>query len=243
MSIERLWLGISPKLLTVNGELSGKVTIADACGFKVGMIVSVSSSTLPIPEQFKIKRIIDNAIWLGSPNKGIEHRLDMSGYLVADAAAIWAAEQVKPNVPFEDRDFATFEHEPINARRVLGVDCVGEPWGVDNPMPIAGSFTATIDLDAPTTLEVQNIASPGTANTEFVVNLPTDTKRYQIRVRKDEASGKLAFAVGETATKYWTLTRGTIIDSYFMKFPISSKFYMSLDKANVTLEVLTWKKV
>jgi hypothetical protein len=167
MSIERLWESISPRLFSANGKQSGELPLANARGFKVGMIVSVSSSAFPTPIQLKVKRVINNSVWVGAVDKGIEHRENMSAYLLADAAAIWATEQTKPNVPKEDQAMASWEHEPANARRTIGVDELGNPWGQDNPMPVAatldiGDITVETALDAFTKVPADNAIAVGT---------------------------------------------------------------------------------
>jgi hypothetical protein len=240
MSIERLWESIPPRLFSANGKMSGEVPLVNARGFKVGMIVSVSSAALPTPATFKIKRVISNSIWVGAVDKGIENRLDMSAYLLADSAAMWATEQTKTNLSFEDRDYATFEHEPANARRVMAVDELGDPWNIDNPIPVIASVT--VDASDPVANVVQNITTPITANTEFTISLPSNTKRWQVRVRDHLAKGRVAFIPGETLTNWWSLERGTIVDSYSMDLPTSSNIYMSVDKASMTMEVFIWIK-
>ena len=80
------------------------------------------------------------------------------------------------------------------------------------------------------------------ANTEYPITLPDGTKRYQLRVRDDASKGKLAFLPTETTMNYWTITRGTIIDSHTLNLPVSSIIYVSLDKPSQMLEVIAWVK-
>jgi hypothetical protein len=94
MSNEKAWEAIAPRLFSANGKQNGEAPLVNARGFKVGMIVYLSSNTLVTPEIFKVKRVIDNSVYLGSVNKGIGDRADLSAYLVTDNATLWANEQL-----------------------------------------------------------------------------------------------------------------------------------------------------
>ena len=72
--------------------------------------------------------------------------------------------------------------------------------------PVATNIEVTvgeIDLENPNTPEIVNKVIV-TKNVEVTEVLPNDTKRYTIRVRESKARLKLAYAVGETSTKYRT---------------------------------------
>jgi hypothetical protein len=241
MAIERLWVTISPITFSTNGGADGTVTIPDVCGFKVKQKVVISAISLP-DLVLEVKRVVSATKLIVGPivttGKMIA-RQNLSTYTTALLANIRAEEQPKVRIPPADIIQAAYEQEPTLAHRVMAVDCIGDPWGKDNPLPILGTFIAS--SDAPTVQEVQNIPFAA-ANTEYTITLPDDTKRYQIRVRDDAAKGRIAFVAGETATDYWTLTRGTIIDSYVMNLPISSTIYMRLDKPSQVVEVMSWTK-
>jgi hypothetical protein len=151
------------------------------------MIVLVSSSALPTPVQLKVKRVIGNSVWVGLPDKGIQHRENMSAYLVADSAAIWADEQTKPNVSSDDQRMATFEHEPVNARRTIGVDELGRPWGIDNPMPT----TATIDVESLEVSVALDAFAKVPADNAIAVGTEDGTQTGTKHAHKIGADGKL----------------------------------------------------
>jgi len=139
MSIEKTWEAIAPRALSANGKKNGELPLTNAKGFKVGMRIFISSNTLTDPKEFKIKRITGNSLFVGPIDKPVQYRSDVSAYTLADTSAVWANEQEKVGVPFEDRDFATFEHEPANARRVIQVDELGIPYSEQNPFPVGFS--------------------------------------------------------------------------------------------------------
>ena len=239
MAIERLWTTISPITFTANGGADGSVTIPDVCGFKVKQSVVISAPSLP-DLVLEVKRVVSPTKLIVGPKvttgKMIA-RQNLSAYTTALLSNIRAEEQPKVRLPPPDIIQAVYEQEPTLAFRTFGVDCYGDGWGKNNPFPVSGSLV--VDVDEPTKQQVQNIPF-ALANVEYIITLPDNTKRYQIRVRDDSSKGRIAFNSGETSTDYWTLTRGTIVDSYIMDLPISSTIYMSLDKATQVVEVMSW---
>lgn len=241
MGFERLWAAISPITFTADGGADGSVTIPDVCGFKVKQTVVISAVSLP-ELVLEVKRVVSPTKLILGPKvttgKMIA-RQNLSAYTTALLANIRAEEQPKAKILPNDIIQAAYEQEPTLALRTIGVDCVGDPWSADNPFPISG--TIVVSDGEPTEQEIQNVLFT-LADTEYTITLPDNTKRYQIRVRNDSSKGKIAFVLGETSTNYWTLTRGTVVDSYSMKLPINSKIYMQLDKPNQTVEVMAWIK-
>lgn len=241
MAYERLWETISPITFAANGGADGTVTIPNVCGFKVKQIVVISAVSLP-DLVLEVKRVISPTKLLVGPKvttgKMIA-RQNISAYTTALIATIRAEEQPKVRIPPADAIQAAYEQEPTLAIRTLGVDCIGDPWGNDNPMPVSGTFVVT--GNDPTQQQIQNVPF-ALADTEYEITLPDNTKRYQIRVRDDASKGRISFTSGQTATNYWTLTRGTIVDSYVMNLPINPKIYMRLDKPTQVVEVMAWVK-
>ena len=218
--MERIWTTISPITFAANGGADGTVTIPNVCGFKVKQIVVISAVSLP-DLVLEVKRVISPTKLLVGPKvttgKMIA-RQNLSAYTTALIATIRAEEQPKVRIPPADAIQAAYEQEPTLAIRTLGVDCIGDPWGNDNPMPVSGTFVVT--GNEPTQQQIQNVPF-ALADTEYEITLPDNTKRYQIRVRDDSSKGKIAFTSGQTANNFWTLTRGTIVDSYVMNLPIN----------------------
>jgi hypothetical protein len=136
MSVEKTWLAIAPVQFAANGKTSGEVQLTSSAGIRVGMKVRVQSSSLPESRELKVKRVVGNSVWLGPAEAGIERRTDMSAYTVADGAFLYADEQPKAHVPGDDQTQASWEHEPVNARRVVSVDDRGRLVGEDNPVPV-----------------------------------------------------------------------------------------------------------
>jgi hypothetical protein len=238
MAIEKAWLPIAPRLLTSNGKKNGEIQLSTTKSFRVGMIVLLSSNSLPTPKSFKIKRIIDNKVYLGSPDKNILHREDMTGYLLADAAVIWANEQEKAKVPFDDQEMASWEHEPINGRRVFLIDEEGNPYGEDNPVPT----TAQINLGSITfpTADTPTIVNMpmANANTEYSFSLPIDTKKFLIKLHYSKPA-VLSIATTSGGDTF-DLTLGDELkeDNVNLTNPII--FYVKSNKPAVRLDIFYW---
>lgn len=102
--------------------------------------------------------------------------------------------------------------------------------------------TITADLSGPNVIEMINQTIP-LANTEVTLALPDDTKRVTIRSRGDVAVLRIAFAAGETTTKYETIDRGFIWDTFDVDLPNSTIFYLQANKVGSVIEVKVWRKV
>jgi len=141
MSFERLWPSVT-KLFISNGTIRGTFQVSDYAGLYVKQLINLTSTTKP-SLQVQIKRIDDNGtIYVGGPTEEISHRIDISAYLVTDSATLFAPEQLKTRIKKEDQDQASYESEPINARRVIGVDAHGKAWSDTNPMPTTSGGTS-----------------------------------------------------------------------------------------------------
>ncbi len=134
MALERSWYGVSA-LFTADGTTQGIITVADVAGFYVGQTVLLTSNAQP-NLTLKIRRIngttqliVGLAVGTGTPT-------DVSAYHVADGAKIAASEQLKPRIKKEDQDQASYESEPIDARRVIPVDEYGQFISESNPLPV-----------------------------------------------------------------------------------------------------------
>lgn len=139
MSIEKMWLAIPPIQFSADGKKSGEVQLQDARGIRVGMKANAQSSSQQAQE-FKVKRVIGNSVWLGPTGSGVDTRSDMTAFTLADGAFLFVNEQQKANVPKDDQSQASWEHEPINGRRTYEVDVRGEPYTKENPAPSLTEF-------------------------------------------------------------------------------------------------------
>lgn len=148
MAYERLWPAVTKSFIT-NGTARGTFQVSDSTGFYVKQTATLKSNTQP--DLFlEIKRIDpDSTIHVGDPLKDINNRTDVSLYLVADTASIFAAEQ-KINAGPKPEEINNFEYErdPIKAKRVIPVDSRGRFYSSTNPIPVIdGSKFKYDDLD------------------------------------------------------------------------------------------------
>ena len=136
MALEKRLFAVAPKLFTADAGADGKVTISNASDFKVKQKVNVSGTALD-QLQLEVKRIIsDTVIFLGPETDPITSRTDLSAYTVAAASFIFAGEQRRPSIPFEESTRAVYEEEPTVAWRTMQVDKLGNPFGPDNPLSV-----------------------------------------------------------------------------------------------------------
>jgi len=247
MAIEKKWTRQGPAAFTADGGENGLITVSSVECFKTKQVVWIKSDTQP-RLRLEIKRVPSLTTIVVGPlvdNKkrkidNLNVRQDISSYTVADNAFIEAEEQPKRTIPENDQWAAVYEFEPTVALRTFLVDKLGDGYTVNNPLPVDGTFSVTLDT-TPDRQDIQNIVVAN-ANIEFAINLPDGTKRYFIRVRDDSAKGRIAIGIGQTNTKYWTHTRGTIFDSDSLNQPINSTIYMQLSKDNQIVEVISLYK-
>jgi hypothetical protein len=135
MSFERLWPSVTKTFIS-NGTARGTFQVSDYAGLYVKQLISLTSTSQP-SLQVQIKRIEpDGTIYVGGATEDISHRVNISQFLISDSATAFAAEQLKTKIKKEDQDQASYESEPINARRVIGVDAKGNAWSNTNPLPV-----------------------------------------------------------------------------------------------------------
>jgi hypothetical protein len=136
VAFERQWSAVT-QAFTSDGTVQGLVTVSDAKGFYVKQQIYLSSNTQP-SIQLQVQRVIGpNWIYVSKPGTAYNGPYtDVSAYKVADNATISANQQLFPTVKPEDADQATFEREPIVARRVIPVDEYGTKIGKDNPLNV-----------------------------------------------------------------------------------------------------------
>lgn len=185
MAVEQKWPYVAPQLFTADGGAQGQITVADVRGFKVKQFVVIKSNTQP-DLRVQVKRVVKKTgkIIVGPPSDqqtqgkaGLRTTTDLSAYLIADSAFLYAEEQDKVRIKKDDQDAATYEQEPTVARRVVHVDQFGDFYDDDNPMPIAfdGTITVgnvTIQDDDGDELEIN---SDGSINVN-IVTAPTNNK-------------------------------------------------------------------
>ncbi len=79
----------------------------------------------------------------------------------------------------------------------------------------------------------------GLVDTEFTQLLTDGTKKLLVKVR-GLATLRIAFSVGETATKYVTIRPGTVYAEEGLDLSAFT-LYMRLDKATQVVEILEWQ--
>jgi hypothetical protein len=144
MWFERHLIEVKPRAFTVDGSSYGLVHVGDVRGFFVKQTVILTSDTQP-PLQVEIKRFESTtSFYVGKKGENIDARIDVSAYKVVDNASVSAPKQSRPGITLEHIDRASYEEEPILAKRVIAVDETGEHYGKDNPVPVEVVSTAKL---------------------------------------------------------------------------------------------------
>lgn len=147
-AIEKQWPYVPPQAFTANGTAQGVVTVANSTGFKVKQQVVISATGLP-DLVVKIMRFISpTSFYVGPTNptagQGLTGRTDISLYTVALGAFVYAQEQPKVTIKPDDIWQAVYRQEPGTTIGVELDDEWGNPFNVDNPLPV--SFDGTISI-------------------------------------------------------------------------------------------------
>lgn len=90
------------------------------------------------------------------------------------------------------------------------------------------------------TPKIVNINIP-VANTEQSFALTATTKRFKIRIRDGKAKLRLAFAVGESGTNFWTVERGAWYEDNDIDASGGITLYFQATHASVDLEIQYWE--
>lgn len=133
---EKKFYSIPDTLLTADGTIDGLVTVPSTYAYKVGMVVSIFSTTLQ-PRRLKIKRVIsETQMHLGEEKTKINDYIDLSMFLLTDAATITYLEQQRPVIDILEIQRQVYEEEPTVALRSHSVDWLGRPYDKTNPVPV-----------------------------------------------------------------------------------------------------------
>jgi hypothetical protein len=146
MAIEKRLTLVPTQYLTADGTTDGLVSVVDASLFKVKQLVYLTAVGLPDIDQIEVKRVVDAThLYVGPKGGSIDSRTDISRYTQNQSAAIQAYEQIRPSIPNESIERATYEEEPTLARRSVLVDKLGNKYDSNNRLPTdAGGVTQTI---------------------------------------------------------------------------------------------------
>lgn len=135
---EKRWRAIAPRLFTANGTSEGVITVASTKGFHVKQEVRLTSSAFPGQQEIlQVKDVLSSTqLVVGPAAAALNVFSDVSGYLVANSAAIRAYTQNRPAIPQTEHERAVYEEEPVVAKRVILVDELGEKFSESNPVPV-----------------------------------------------------------------------------------------------------------
>lgn len=144
---EKQFYTIPSENFTANGTDKGLITISSTYPYKVGMIIALSSSTVP-PSRFKIKRVIsDTQMYVGLESTNITTYSDLSMYLVTDSAIVSFSESKRPVIDINEISRQVYQEEPAIALRVIPVDSLGVAVNENNPQPVkTGTFWDEADI-------------------------------------------------------------------------------------------------
>jgi hypothetical protein len=133
---EKRLAAVPPQAFTANGTDRGVVTIANTSLFKVKQQVSLMASALP-NILLEVKKIISpTQLIVGPISPDINSYQDISAYTTAQISFIFANEQKRPSIPFEEFMRAVYEEEPTVALRTMLVDIFGNRYTTSNPLPV-----------------------------------------------------------------------------------------------------------
>lgn len=245
MAYERYLNPVPPQLLTGNGTTDGKIVIAKAGLFKIRQSVVLRSSTQQ-PVELEIKDSVDTTLTIGPRDRNPDTRTDLSAFLTADNASIRAPKQLRPMIPLDhiipehDKDQWEHEEEPTNAKRVILVGRSGDPIDTDlngsgQTALVVEATVSGVTIDYPTTATVFNPTATGGVELEIV--FPNTTRKFSLRVRGKQAA-RIAYAAGETATNYFTLSPGSVLSEDGIQLTNTSIFVLTA--ADAVIEVVAW---
>ena len=239
--LEKRLIAVPPQLFIANGTTDGKVTVVDSSLFKVKQQIIIKSNAQGPTNDLEIKRIPNiNTIEIGPKGK-IDTRSDLSLFIVADQAAIFANEQLRPSIPLEEYSRAVYEEEPVVADRVILVDELGEKYNETNRLPVEATVNLTASKPNKHTIFNQLITN---ANTEYSVLLPANTEIFTVMVRSNKAIKlQYTFTAGESNTKYITVMPGVRKEVSGVGLTTATPLYMQLSSTEVggtIVEIEAW---
>jgi hypothetical protein len=135
--VEKRYPVVPPQNFIADGTANGVVTVNDTTLFKVKQDVTLTANTLPI-KVLEVKQVLSATQMVVGPDPGaIDLTTDVSMYTVALAATIGCpSSQKRPPINFDEYDRATYEEEPVVARRSVLVDDLGNKFSISNPFPV-----------------------------------------------------------------------------------------------------------
>jgi len=142
---ERQWLAVPPQLFTQDGKDNGYIQVVSTLGFRVKASVIIQATGQP-NLVLQCKRVLSpTQMVVGPSNTSINNsKIDLTDYTVAAGAFIYQDLQARVEIPPPDILQAVYNQEPICSLSTTSVDQYGNPYGPDNPLPVAFDGTVTI---------------------------------------------------------------------------------------------------
>lgn len=132
-----------------------------------------------------------------------------------------------------DREYDAFKQDAnYQTRKTVDALITND---ASNPVPIVGDITA--DIESATTPKIYRV-SCNVASTEYSQSLTDHTKQLLIRC-DGKAKVRIAWASGETATKYFTIERGVTITESGLDL-VGKTIYFSCDLNSQIVEIREW---
>lgn len=233
--LEKRFAAVPAQVLTANGTTSGLVQIADTSLFKVKQCLYVASNTKPNLE-LEVKKVISPTQMVVGPLTGsIVATADISLYLVADGANVFANEQRRPTIIGDEFERATYEEEPTVAKRVILVDEFGNRITEANPLPT----TAEVNLGDITIGSVAQ-GDPNTLANAWPVKVTDGVSATGI----SDVGGQKALKVDVVQTVAPTLVAPTYVnDSGFIAKTVSYFYTVDDDIDRIETVIGSKKKI
>ena len=230
--LEKRLAAVSPQSFIINGGSDGSVTVNDTSLFKVKQEVILSASSLSNLDQIEVKRIVSpNVMYVGPKGGNIDSRIDVSAYTVALGATIFANEQKRPSIPFEEFTRAVYEEEPVVAQRSVLVDKYGNKYDNSNPMPVNATVSigdVQVDLNGFSSLNPDSVQIVGSEDgTKTGTKFGTVyNRRQQVLAAHDRID---TYTYADFGTKNQRITRVEYTSSTFPGTTIRRDFNYVLD--------------
>jgi len=239
---EKRLAAVPPQAFIADGTDRGIITLADTRFFKVKQQVILMASALPNLDAIEVKKVISpTQIMVGPTGPDINKYQDVSAYTTAALSFIFANEQKRPSIPFEESTRAVYEEEPVVALRVIPVDEYGDKYNSGNRFPVDAIVNFTASQPSVHTIFNKLVT---TANSEVSVILPNKTEIFTIMVRSNKAIKlQYSFTVGESGTKFITVNPGVRKEVSGVGLVGATPLYFQLSSTEVggtIVEVETW---
>lgn len=112
---------------------TGIITVSSTCRLRVKQLISFSKIGVE-SKTFQVKKVLsDTEFLVGDPGTSIGKIVTPTEYSGGSASVY---EQQRNTIAEGYVIRSVYEEEPVIALRTIGVDCLGNHWGKDNPFPV-----------------------------------------------------------------------------------------------------------